>query len=64
MMKVFENCYFKVPHGGEPLMSGLIMPNPKYGPYHFKNCDFHPALWDVLKRDYKDCQFTDCDKGN
>ena len=60
---IIENCYFKVPYGGEPLMSGLVMPDPKAGPYHFVNCDFHPALWEVLKQDYEDCKFIDCDRG-
>ena len=42
-------------------MSGLVMPDPAKGPYHFDGCDFHPALWDVLRRDYKNCRFTNCD---
>jgi hypothetical protein len=60
-MPTIANCYFKVPFGGKPLMSGLVMPDPAGGPYHFDGCDFHPALWDVLKRDYKNCKFTNCD---
>ena len=58
---VVENCYFKVPFGGPALMSGLPMPDPTKGPYHFLRCSFHPGLWETLEAVYAGCKFTDCD---
>lgn len=60
-LKTVMDTYFKVPHDGPVLISGLPLPAPNAGPYHFVRCDFHPGLREVLKNDYSTSTFTDCD---
>lgn len=61
-MKEFVNYYFKVPHDGPMLISGLPLPCPVKGPYKFINCDFHSGLREELEKNYKDSEFIDCNR--
>lgn len=58
---VVENYYFKVAYNGPRLISGLPLPDPAKGPYRFIGCDFHPALREVIAKDYADSRFENCD---
>lgn len=60
MIEIREH-YFKLDCGEQPLMSGLPLPDPGKGPYHFIGCLFHPAVEDTLKKHYSNSQFTDCE---
>lgn len=61
-MKELTDRYYKAEHDGPSYISGLNMPDPKKGPYHFIRCDFHPALREVLAEQYKDSKFSLCTK--
>ena len=62
-MKEIHNVYYKTKHNGPMLISGRSLPDPKKGPYRFVGCDMHPAVWDVLKEEYSDSEFVNCDMG-
>ena len=56
-----EEHYYKVPHNGPMLMSGLPLPDPNKGPFLFVDCSFHPAIKKTLKRDYHNSIFVSCE---
>jgi hypothetical protein len=60
-MKKLSGYYFKVPFGGEQLISGLPLPNPAMGPYLFEECTFHPGLREVLRCEYATSVFQCCE---
>jgi hypothetical protein len=61
-MKEVRNIYFKLTYGSNMrLISGLPLPNPAEGPYHFINCSFHPGLREEILKHYRDSKFTDCE---
>lgn len=48
-----KNTYFKATHDEGPCyMSGLPLPAPDKGPYHFMDCDIHPRLWETMRQVY------------
>jgi len=56
------NVYYKYSFGsGGVYMSGCHLPDPNEGPYRFIRCDFHPGVWDDLKKNYTTSEFEDCD---
>jgi hypothetical protein len=57
--RYYKNTYEQ----GATLTSGLPLPDPKEGPYHFKGCEFHPGLEDVLNSLYADSVFENCYRG-
>lgn len=59
-MKSFKGFYFKQLHDEPGLMSGLNLPDPDKGPYEFRNCEFHPRLWEALEQMYGASIFIEC----
>jgi len=56
-----RNHYFKATfEERHRYISGLPLPDPGKGPYHFIDCDIHPRLWETMRQIYKSCgsQFT------
>ena len=51
--------YFKTRHDeGLSLISGLPLPPPNKGPYHFVDCKIHPRLRETMMQMYTECKFT------
>ena len=54
-MQLYENTYYKI---GKQLASGVDLPEKVNGIF-FKNCTFHPNVWDCCE--FEKCIFENCD---
>jgi hypothetical protein len=58
-METIKNTYFKTLFSeGKIQISGDPLPDPAKGPYEFKDCEFHPRLWEALRQMYRNSILT------